>query len=91
MARKLNLDGAAVGHAVMVILLEEPEVEPCLNSCDVAGIAEHLLDAAEVEFQPRARKLILTFDLSGEPGSLEVPRDLTPMPDPTWPSTDAPD
>lgn len=73
MARKLNLDGAAVGHAVMVTLLSEPEVEPCIDNSDVVGIADHLLDAAEVEFQPRARKLILTFDLSGEPGALEVP------------------
>lgn len=92
MGRKLALDGAAVGQAVMVTLLAEPEVEPCFNSSDITGVAEHILDAADVEFQPRARKLILTFDLSGEPGSLGMPRDGDgPMSDPAWPSTDQPD
>lgn len=96
MARKLAIDSKAVAYAVVEELLNEPETEVLWDNQDSNGIAHHLLDAADVEYQPRARKLILTFDLSGEPGSLEVPaaaepRDKGPMSDPAWPSTDQPD
>ncbi|MET9313810.1 hypothetical protein ABZX12_18515 [Kribbella sp. NPDC003505] len=73
MARKLAIDSKAVAYAVIGELLAEPETEILWDNQDSNGIADHVLQAADVEFQPRARKLILTFDLSGEPGSLELP------------------
>ena len=73
MARKLAIDSKAVAFAVIEELLAEPETEVLWENQDSNGIAHHVLEAADVEYQPRARKLILTFDLSGEPGSLEVP------------------
>jgi hypothetical protein len=72
MARKLGMDGQAVAYAVLEGLLNEPETEPMWDSDDSNGIAHHLLEAAEVEFQPRARKLILTFDLA-EPDDAPAP------------------
>lgn len=66
MGRKLGIDSKAVAYAVLEDLLNEDVTEPMWESQDSNGIAHHLLEAAEVEFQPRARKLILTFDL-GEP------------------------
>lgn len=89
MARKLAIDSKAVAFAVIEELLAEPETEVLWENQDSNGIAHHVLEAADVEYQPRARKLILTFDLSGEPGSLEVPRDLTP--DPALDATNPPD
>lgn len=91
MARKLAIDSKAVAYAVLESLLAEPDIELCWENCDSNGVADHVLQAADVEYQPRARKLILTFDLSGEPGSIEVPRDLTPMPDPALDDTNPPD
>ena len=73
MARKLAIDSKAVAFAVIEELLAEPETEVLWENQDSNGIAHHVLEAADVEYQPRARKLILTFDLSGEPGSLDVP------------------
>jgi hypothetical protein len=64
MGRKLGIDSKAVAYAVLEDLMNEEAVEPCWESRDSNGIAHHLLEAAEVEFQPRARKLILTFDLA---------------------------
>lgn len=77
MARKLAIDSQAVAYAVLENLLGEPILEPCWDNQDVNGVADHILSAADVEFQPRARKLILTFDLSGEP--------TTPAPEPGQP------
>lgn len=88
MARKLAIDSKAVAYAVIEELMAEPETEPMWDNQDSNGIAHHLLDAADVEFQPRARKLILTFDLSGEPGSLEIPPAVVDveLPEPTNPA-----
>lgn len=66
MARKLGLDGTAVAYAALSDLLCESSTEILWENQDSNGIAAHLLEAADVEFQPRTRKLILTFDLSGE-------------------------
>lgn len=65
MARKLGLDGQAVAYAVLEQVLEEPVIQDCwVSGSKPSYVADHLLRAADVEFQPRARKLILTFDLS---------------------------
>ena len=64
MARKLAIDSKAVAFAVIEELLAEPETEVLWENQDSNGIAHHVLEAADVEYQPRARKLILTFDLS---------------------------
>lgn len=72
MGRKLGLDGQAVGYAVLERLLTEDALEPCWESQDSIGIAHHVLEAAEVEFQPRNKKLVLTFDLS-EPDETPAP------------------
>ena len=64
MGRKLGIDGQAVAYAVLEGLLAEDVTEPMWENQDSNGIAHHVLEAAEVEYQPRARKLILTFDLS---------------------------
>lgn len=66
MARKLAIDGQAVAYAVLEQLLGEDEIAICWENQDVNGVAHHMLEAADLEYQPRARKLILTFDLSGE-------------------------
>lgn len=66
MARKLAIDETAVAQAVLVTLLSEDELEAPLEALDLASVAEHILEAAEVEYKPTARKLVLTFDLSGE-------------------------
>lgn len=65
MGRKLGLDGQAVAYAVLEKVLEEPVIQDCwVSGSKPSYVADHLLRAADVEFQPRARKLILTFDLS---------------------------
>lgn len=65
MGRKLGLDGQAVAYAVLEQILEEPVIQDCwVSGSKPSYVADHLLRAADVEFQPRARKLILTFDLS---------------------------
>lgn len=66
MARKLAIDETAVAQAVLVTLLNEDQLESALEAFDTVAVAEHVLDAAEVEYKPTARKLVLTFDLSGE-------------------------
>lgn len=68
MARKLAIDGQAVAYAVLENLLAESVIEPCWDNQDVNGVADHLITAADVEYLPRARRLTLSFDLSGEPG-----------------------
>lgn len=74
MARKLAIDDKAVAYAVLEELFGEDELMGVWQGGTAPSIAaHHLLEAADFEFQPRARKLILTFDLSGEPGALEVP------------------
>lgn len=73
MARKLAIDSKAVAFAVVEELLAEPQIEACWDNQDSNGVADHILQAADVEFQPRARKLILTFDLSGEPADPVAP------------------
>lgn len=76
MARKLAIDGQAVAYVVLEELLGEDKLRGVWagpSGSLPSVVAHHVLEAADVEFQPRARKLILTFDLSGEPGSLEVP------------------
>lgn len=78
MARKLAIDSQAVAYAVLEDLLAEDEIAIYWENQDVNGVAHHLLDAADLEYQPRARKLILTFDLSGEPTKPYV--DNEPMP-----------
>jgi hypothetical protein len=65
MARKLAIDETAVAQAVLVTLLSEDQLEAAIEALDLVSIAEHVLDAAEVEYKPTARKLVLTFDLSG--------------------------
>lgn len=67
MARRLGIDEKAVAYAVLEDLLGEDEIAICWDNQDVNGVAHHVLEAADIEFQPRARKLILTFDLS-DPG-----------------------
>lgn len=67
MARKLAIDEKAVAYAVLEDLLAEDEIAICWENQDVNGVAHHVLEAADLDYQPRARKLILTFDLSGEP------------------------
>ncbi|MGZ0150682.1 hypothetical protein ACXJJ3_26730 [Kribbella sp. WER1] len=84
MARKLGVDGQAVAYAVLEGLMNERGTLPMWESQDSNGIAHHLLEAADVEYQPRARKLILTFDLS-EPddpwaGAGNEPVAYTPVP-----------
>lgn len=65
MGRKLGLDGQAVAYAVLEQVLEEQVIADCwVSGSKPSYVADHLLRAADVEFQPRARKLILTFDLS---------------------------
>lgn len=76
MGRKLGIDNHAVAYAVLEGLLAEDATGPMWDSQDSNGIAHHLLEAAEVEFQPRARKLILTFDLA-EPDDNPGPTDGT--------------
>lgn len=66
MARKLAIDSQAVAYAVLEDLLSEEALHLSWENQDVNGVAHHVLEAADVEYQPRARKLILTFDLSGE-------------------------
>jgi hypothetical protein len=66
MARKLAIDETAVAQAVLVTLLSEEELEAPLEALDLVSVAEHVLAAAEVEYKPTARKLVLTFDLSGD-------------------------
>lgn len=64
MARKLGIDGQAVAYAVLERLLAEDAIVPCFENLDCNGVADHLISAADVEFQPRTRKLVLTFDLA---------------------------
>lgn len=64
MGRKLGIDGQAVAYAVIENVLTEDATNTLWDNADVIGIAHHLIEAADVEFQPRARKLILTFDLA---------------------------
>lgn len=71
MARKLAIDSKAVAYAVLEDLLNEDVTGPMWESQDSNGIAHHLLEAGDVEYLPRARRLTLSFDLSGdadEPG-----------------------
>lgn len=72
MARKLGIDGKAVAYAVIEGVLTEDATNMLWDNQDAVGIAHHVLEAAEVEYQPRARKLILTFDLS-EPDEPATP------------------
>lgn len=86
MARKLGMDGQAVAYAVLEGLMNEDALNAAWDSCDSIAITHHLIEAAEVEFQPRARKLILTFDLAepDEPAAPYVddePIDLVPADD----------
>lgn len=84
MARKLAIDSQAVAYAVLGDLLAELDGDTigiALDGQDTNGITNHLLEAADVEYQPRARKLILTFDLSGEPAQPDQPaEDVQPLP-----------
>lgn len=66
MARKLAIDEKAVAQAVLTSLLNEDQLETYFEAFDTTSIAEHLLDAATAEYKPTARKLVLTFDLSGD-------------------------
>lgn len=86
MARKLAIDEKAVAYAVLEDLLGEDVIAICWENQDVNGVAHHVLEAADVEYQPRARKLILTFDLSGEPTKPYVDDE----PVPYVPADDAP-
>lgn len=87
MARKLGIDGQAVAYAVLETVFTEDATNTLWDNCDVIGLAHHLIEAADVEFQPRARKLILTFDLSepDEPAAApyvdDEPIDLVPADD----------
>jgi hypothetical protein len=83
MARKLAIDDQAVAHAVINQLLAEDEIAPAFDNADTITVAEHLIDAADIEYLPRARRLTLSFDLSGEPGpepDLDEPIPLVPAP-----------
>lgn len=66
MARKLGLDGQAVAYGVLEALLGESALDGCWlgGGTSQSIVAHHLLEAADHEYQPRARKLILTFDLA---------------------------
>lgn len=69
MARKLGIDSQAVAYAVIGDLLAElgrDAIGIALDAQDTNGITNHLLEAADVEYLPRARRLTLSFDLSGE-------------------------
>lgn len=87
MARKLAIDSQAVAYAVLENLLAESAVEPCFENQDVNGVADHLITAADVEYLPRARRLTLSFDLSGEPSGESADLD---EPVPYVPVDDAP-
>lgn len=66
MGRKLGIDSKAVAYAVLEDLLNEDATEQMWESQDSNGIAHHLLEAADVDYLPRARRLTLSFDLSGD-------------------------
>lgn len=76
MARKLAIDGQAVAYAVLEALLAESAIEPCWDNQDINGVADHVITAADVEYLPRARRLTLSFDLSGEPSTSGEAQDL---------------
>lgn len=80
MARKLAIDSKAVAYAVLEDLLNEDATEQMWESQDSNGIAHHLLEAADVEYLPRARRLTLSFDLSGELGDPDEPIPYAPTP-----------
>lgn len=82
MGRKLSIDETAVAQAVLTSLLNEDQLETAFEAFDTTRIAEHVLDAAEVEYKPTARKLVLTFDLSGPvaESKLNAEYAVTPVP-----------
>lgn len=83
MARKLAIDSKAVAYAVLEDLLNEDATEPMWESQDSNGIAHHLLEAADVEYLPRARRLSLSFDLSGDAADPDEPIPYVPA-EPTY-------
>lgn len=73
MARKLAIDSQIVAFTVVAQLLSEEQISTAFESADTITVAEHLLEAADIEYLPRARRLTLSFDLSGEPAGQDEP------------------
>lgn len=76
MPKPVALDTGVIAFATLVKILDQPIVMDAMEVPDVDLVAQHLLTYAEPEYKPTARKLVLTFDLSG---SIEQETDSGPV------------